>query len=58
MYPIFQLRLSELSVIAAGWVIVWALLSRFHPQGQFWHDAVAGTQLVTSQPTTVKSLDL
>jgi hypothetical protein len=25
---------------------VWALLSRFHPQRQFWHDAWAGTRLV------------
>lgn len=33
-----------------GWVAVWALLSRFHPQGQFWHDVWAGTRLVTSLP--------
>lgn len=38
---------GETAVIWIGWVIVWALLSRFHPQQQFWHDAVAGTRLVT-----------
>ncbi len=29
-----------------AWVLVWGLLSRFHPQRQFWHDAWAGTRLV------------
>jgi len=29
-----------------GWVAIWALLSRLHPQRQFWHDALAGTRLV------------
>ena len=46
----FQLTGGESAVIIIGWVIVWALLSRFHPQGQFWHDALAGTRLVSSQP--------
>ncbi|MES2947839.1 MAG: RDD family protein [Pseudomonadota bacterium] len=41
---------GEMAVITTGWVIVWALLSRFHPQGQFWHDALAGTRLISSQP--------
>jgi len=39
----------EVAVLAAGWVAVWALLSRFHPQRQFWHDAWAGTRLVPAQ---------
>jgi uncharacterized RDD family membrane protein YckC len=30
------------------WVFIWALLSRFHPQRQFWHDAWAGTRLVSA----------
>lgn len=29
-----------------AWVALWALLSRLHPQRQFWHDAWAGTRLV------------
>ncbi|MNT72663.1 hypothetical protein D3C72_2112890 [compost metagenome] len=29
-----------------GWIAVWALLSRFHPQRQFLHDVLAGTRLV------------
>lgn len=37
---------GEITVITLGWVAVWALLSRFHPQRQFWHDAWAGTRLV------------
>lgn len=42
----FHLRGAEVMVLLAGWVVVWALLSRFHPQRQFWHDAWAGTRLV------------
>ncbi|MFY9510868.1 MAG: RDD family protein [Rubrivivax sp.] len=30
-------------------VLAYALLSRLHPQRQFWHDAVCGTRLVTWQ---------
>nr|WP_322991830.1 RDD family protein [Limnohabitans sp.] len=42
------LPVVELTVLTLGWVAVWAVLSRFHPQGQFWHDAIAGTRLVTT----------
>ena len=45
-YTSGRFDLPQLGVIAAGWVAVWALLSRFHPQRQFWHDAWAGTRLV------------
>ncbi len=31
-------------------VVVYAALSRLHPERQFWHDAVCGTRLVTSPP--------
>ena len=43
----FNLSGAESVVIVIGWIAVWAILSRFHPQQQFWHDALAGTQLVT-----------
>jgi len=46
----FNLPGGEVVVILLGWVAVWAALSRFHPRGQFWHDALAGTNLVTSLP--------
>ena len=39
----------EIAVLLLGWVAIWALLSRFHPQRQFWHDALAGTRLVSSR---------
>ena len=42
----FSLSGAEIAVLVLGWVAVWALLSRFHPQQQFWHDAWAGTRLV------------
>lgn len=44
----FKLRGPEIAVLWLGWVAVWALLSRFHPQRQFWHDALAGTRLVAA----------
>ncbi len=48
-YP-FHLSGAEVAVITVGWIAVWALLSRFQSEGQFWHDAWAGTRLVNSQP--------
>ena len=47
---VFNLPGPQVAVIAFGWVVVWAILSRFHPQRQFWHDAWAGTRLVSSVP--------
>ena len=40
----------QIAAITIGWVAVWAGLSKFHPQNQFWHDAAAGTRLVSSEP--------
>lgn len=41
----------EATVLTCGWVAIWAILSRFNPERQFWHDAWAGTRLVHWQPT-------
>ena len=46
----FSLTAVESIVIVSGWIVVWALLSRFHPHHQFWHDALAGTRLVHYKP--------
>jgi uncharacterized RDD family membrane protein YckC len=46
----FSLSGGETSLLVIGWVLVYALLSRFQPQQQFWHDAWAGTLLVDSKP--------
>ena len=46
----FSLPGGEATVIVLGWVAVWAVLSRFRPQQQFWHDALAGTRLVHYEP--------
>ncbi|HEY1103020.1 MAG TPA: RDD family protein [Burkholderiaceae bacterium] len=43
----FSLSAGESALLITGWVLVYALLSRFHPQQQFWHDAWAGTRLVS-----------
>jgi uncharacterized RDD family membrane protein YckC len=43
----FGLSSLESVAVVLGWVAVWALLSYFHPQQQFWHDALAGTRLVS-----------
>jgi uncharacterized RDD family membrane protein YckC len=44
----FDLPPAEVGLLTVGWVAVWALLSCFHPQRQFWHDAWAGTRLVSA----------
>ncbi|WP_089953945.1 RDD family protein [Limnohabitans sp. 2KL-3] len=44
-----HLSVIELSVITLGWVAIWSILSRFHPQRQFWHDAWSRTRLITAQ---------
>jgi len=46
----FKLSGGKSTVLIFGWVAVWALLARFHPERQFWHDAWAGTRLITSKP--------
>lgn len=46
----FHLPVAEVLVLLAGWIAVWALASRLHPQKQFWHDALAGTCLISSAP--------
>ncbi|TAH11853.1 MAG: RDD family protein [Curvibacter sp.] len=46
----FHLGVLEVSAIVMGWIAIWALSSRLHPQRQFWHDALAGTRLVSSMP--------
>ena len=45
----FHLPAGETTVIVLGWVAIWALLSRFHPQRQFLHDVLAGTRLVSTR---------
>lgn len=44
---LFNLPATQGGVLAFFWVVVWAALARFHPQKQFWHDALAGTRLVS-----------
>lgn len=46
----FQVSGAELGVLMLGWVAVWAVLARFHPDRQFWHDAWAGTRLISTRP--------
>jgi uncharacterized RDD family membrane protein YckC len=45
----YSLSVGEIAVLFIGWVCFWALLSRFHPEKQFWHDALAGTRLINSE---------
>jgi uncharacterized RDD family membrane protein YckC len=46
----FSLSGAEITVLAIGWVAVWATLTRFRRDGQFLHDVWSGTRLVTSLP--------
>ncbi len=36
--------------ILFAWVAIYALLSRFHPERQFLHDALANTRLISHKP--------
>ena len=45
---LFGLPAAGLVALVLGWVAIYAMLSRFHPQRQFWHDALAGTRLISS----------
>ena len=47
---LFGLSGKEGGVLTLGWVAIWAILARFHPAKQFWHDAFAGTRLITQLP--------
>lgn len=49
---LLQASMAQAALLVGGWVVFWALLSRLHPTTQFWHDVLAGTQLVTSLPAT------
>lgn len=46
----FQVSGGEVAVLVLGWVAIWAVLARFHPERQFWHDAWAGTRLISTRP--------
>jgi uncharacterized RDD family membrane protein YckC len=46
----YDLPVQEKVWAMFGWIAVWTVLSRFHPQRQFLHDALAGTRLVASPP--------
>lgn len=47
-----QLSGGETLVLTMGWVAVWAILSRFQKDKQFWHDVWAGTRLVNASAPT------
>ena len=53
---LLDLPAAKGAVLSAGWIAIWAALARFHPERQFWHDAWAGTRLVTQLPTVKDKL--
>lgn len=46
----YELSGSEVLLLCGGWVLVWAIASRFQREQQFWHDIWAGTRLVHHDP--------
>lgn len=53
--PLAVMSLAKLTGVETAWTMlawvgIWALLSRLHPQRQFWHDAFAGTRLIVMPP--------
>ncbi len=55
LVSLFGLPAAGLVVLVLGWVAIYATLSRFHPQRQFWHDALAGTRLISSPAKNPKT---
>lgn len=51
----YHLPLPEVAVLTLGWIAVWAVLSRFHPQRQFLHDVLSGTRLINAPRPTPHS---
>ncbi|MFZ4744072.1 MAG: RDD family protein [Limnohabitans sp.] len=47
---VFNLPGAQAAWLVAGWVLLWAMLSRFQAQGQYWHDIWAGTRLIDVTP--------
>lgn len=45
-----QITPAATLLVAGGWVLFWALLSRLHVERQFPHDVIAGTRLVPAVP--------
>ena len=43
----FHLPATRVGALMLVWVILWGLLSKLHPERQFWHDAFAGTRLIS-----------
>ena len=41
---------TEIFVLLGVGVLAYALLARWHPQRQFWHDALCGTRLIPARP--------
>ena len=50
-----QLPAGEVAFLLVGWVVIWALLSRFQIRRQYWHDVWAGTQLVEASQKSPSS---
>jgi uncharacterized RDD family membrane protein YckC len=47
----FGLSGAEGAVLTLCWIGIWSVLAQFHPQKQFWHDALSGTRLITCVAT-------
>ncbi len=43
-----ELPRPQWAVVMFAWVAIWSLASHLHPQRQFWHDAMAGTRLIST----------
>ena len=53
---IVQTTLANTLFACLLWIVLWAWLSRFHPDRQFWHDHWSGTRLVDIRPVPAASL--
>lgn len=54
----FNLSLHLTLLNGVVWIAFWALLTRLHPERQFWHDQWSGTRLQDVRPALITSHDI
>jgi uncharacterized RDD family membrane protein YckC len=54
-HPSLALYATLTACALALWMVAYALSSRLHPEGQFWHDTLCGTRLVRTAETATSS---
>ena len=47
-----EMQPLQSGLLTLGWIILWAVSSKFQKEQQFWHDTWAGSKLISSARTS------